>query len=41
MFHKILMGFVAAVSVVLLAADSPPVIELKPGTNEVTPQGPQ
>jgi len=36
MFHKILMGFVAAVSVVLLAADLPPVIELKPGTNEVT-----
>jgi hypothetical protein len=36
MFHKILMGFVAALSVVFLAADSPPVIELKPGMNEVT-----
>lgn len=36
MSYKSLMGFFAAVSIVLLAADLPPVIELKPGTNEVT-----
>lgn len=36
MSYKSLMGFFAAVSIVFLAADSPPVIELKSGANEVT-----